>query len=446
MKKKGPYPVDKKIKKSLKYSTISGSCYGVTDGTANSYVSPFAIAMNASNNEVAMLSSIPNLIGPLSQLGTVKAMESFRSRKKIIMTSALIQSFALIPIMAIPFFFLKDGALSLIVLFSLYAVFGSFLGPAWTSWMGDLVPENVRGRYFGNRAKIIGLVTLVAMLLASFLLDKFPKKEVFYGFLILFSIAIIARLFSVYFVSRMYEPVLKIKKNLQFSFIEFIKKAPFNNFGKFSIYVALINFAVYVSGPFFAVYILKDLSFSYVQYTIINIISGVATLIGLPLWGKFADKYGNITMLKICGFLIPFVPLLWIFSPSFYYLIFVQIYAGLVWSGFNLAAANFIFDATTVQRRATCDSYNTLLGGMGVFIGALIGGFLATNLKISFMNIFLFIFVISTALRLLVSLLMLPRIKEVREVKRFPLLNVIGLSNRGLHHEVIGWHTNNKKK
>ncbi|MBI2671178.1 MFS transporter [Candidatus Woesearchaeota archaeon] len=446
MKKEvGSVKVKDETKKSLKYSVISGSFYGVTDGSANSYVSPFAIAMNASNNQVALLTSIPSLIGPLSQLGTVKAMEKTKSRKKIIIMSALLQSMMLIPMMLIPFIFLNKGAAILVVLFSLYAVFGSFFGPAWTSWMGDLVPEKIRGRYFGNRAKIIGLVILVVSLIAGFLLDRFPKNKVFIGFFVLFLVAFIARLLSVYFVSKMYEPKLVIKKSLQFSFFEFIKKVPSNNFGRFSIYIALINFAVYVAGPFFAVYMLKDLEFNYVQYTIINIVSGMATLIGLPLWGKFEDKYGNVRALKICGLLIPLVPLLWTFSPNFYYLVFIQIYAGLVWSGFNLAAANFIFDATSIQRRATCDAYNTILSGIGIFIGAILGGYLATHLKISFMNIFLFIFVISTILRLLISLLILPTIKEVRKVKRTPLLSIIGLTQKGFNHETIGWNAQKKK-
>ncbi len=438
--------IDDKVKKSLKYSVISGSFYGVTDGTGNSYISPFAIAMNASNNEIAMLSSIPNLIGPLSELGTTKAIEKLKGRKKVVMLSALLQSFILIPILLIPFLFLQNGPIILIALFSLYAIFGFFLGPALTSWMGDLVPENERGIFFGNRGRIIGFITLVASLAAGFFLDIFPKNRVFIGFSILFLVAFLARLASVYFMGKKYEPKLVLKKKLQFSFIEFLKKMPFNNFGKFAIYSSLINFAVYVAAPFFSVYMLKDLQLSYTKYTIAIITSGVATLIGLPLWGKFGDKYGNIRALKICGFLIPLVPLLWVFSSNFYYIILIQIYAGLVWSGFNLSTTNFIFDSTSVQRRATCDAYNTILMGFGAFVGATLGGYLATNLEISFMNVFFFIFIVSTILRFSISAIMLPKIKEVRKVKRTALLDIIGIShNRGFAHRTVDWYQPKKK-
>ena len=134
---------------------------------------------------------------------------------------------------------------------------------------------------------------------------------------------------SLYYTAKMHEPEFTLKKKFQFSFFEFVKRMPFNNFGRFTIYIALMYFAVYVASPFFTVYMLKDLHLSYLKYTILTIGSGLATLIGLPLWGKFSDKYGNIRSLKITGFLVPIAPLLFLFSPNYYYLLFVQIFSGL---------------------------------------------------------------------------------------------------------------------
>jgi MFS family permease len=437
---------NKKIQKSLDNSIKSGAAYGVTDGTVNVYVAPYAVAMGASNNEIAMLSSIPNLVAPLSELGTTKAMQKFTSRKTIVVTSVLLQSLVLIPMMLIPFLFLKgDAARALVVIYSIYAIFGTFLVPAYNSWMGDLVAEKNRGWFFGNKSKITGFVSLAVSLGASFFLDIFPK-QVFTGFVILMIIGFIARILSAYYHVKMYEPKLVLKEKFQFSFIDFIKKMPFNNFGRFVIYISLINFAVYLAAPFFTVYQLRSLNLSYVQYTLLIIVSGVTTIIALPLWGKFADKYGTIRTLKITGFLIPIVPLLWVFSADYYYLLVIQIFNGIAWSGFNLSSANFLFDSTTVQRRSSCDAYSAIVYGVSIFLGAGLGGYLATNLKINFMNLFLFIFFVSFILRLLISFLVLPSVKEVREVKKTPLMEIIGLSHKGLSHRVIGWQFKNKKK
>lgn len=428
----------KKINKSLKYSIYDGAANGVDDGAGLSYISPFAIALKSSDNQIALLSSIPNLIAPISQLWSTKAIEKIKSRKQIVIFSAFMQSLMWIPIILIPFFFLKNGPVILIITFSIFAIFGSFLGPVWASWMGDLVPEKKRGRYFGNRSKIVGFVSLIVSLAAGFFLDIFPKNQVFTGFAILFIIALFGRLVSIFFLSKKYEPKFEINEKYQFSLGQFVKKMPYNNFGKFTIYLTIMMFAVYVASPFFSVYMLKQLKLNYVTYTIIQISSSVASLIGMPLWGKFADKYGNIRATKISGLLIPLVPVLWLFSSNVVYLTLIQIYSGFVWSGFNLSTANFVYDTTTKQRRTACIAYLNVLNGVGIFIGSTIGGLLATHLQIQSVGAYLGIFAISAVLRMTCSLFMLPKLKEVREVPKTSIFAIIGQTiNRGFTRRVI---------
>jgi MFS family permease len=45
-------------------------------------------------------------------------------------------------------------------------------GTLWTAWMGDVMPERERGRYFGLRAGIVGVVAMVANLAAGAFLDR----------------------------------------------------------------------------------------------------------------------------------------------------------------------------------------------------------------------------------------------------------------------------------
>lgn len=89
---------------------------------------------------------------------------------------------------------------------------------------------------------------------------------------------------------------------------------PRNNFGRFVIYVALVNFATCIAAPFFAVYMLKSLGFSYANFTIVMMSATITSLLFMPFIGKFIDKYGNLTVIKIIGLLIPLIPILWVFS------------------------------------------------------------------------------------------------------------------------------------
>ena len=193
---------------------------------------------------------------------------------------------------------------------------------------------------------------------------------------------------------------------------------PYNNFGRFVLFMGFFNFVVMIGSPFFTVYMLRDLGFSYTTLMFVNISASFFSLLALPVWGKLSDRYGNKEMLKVSCTLIPLLCFLWVLSPSPIYLILVpQLISGIGWAGFNLSASNFIYDSVSPERRGLCVAYYSVISGAGVFLGALVGGLLAQNLTINFMNKLLFIILISGVGRAVVSLIFLPRIKEVRKVK-----------------------------
>ena len=90
---------------------------------------------------------------------------------------------------------------------------------------------------------------------------------------------------------------------------------------------------------------------------------------------------------------------------------------GIAWSGMNLATTNFIFDSVSPKKRSLCFAYFSVIAGIGVSIGAGLGGYLSRlplNLGI---NIFLFLFLISGLLRLITIFALSKRVKEIRQVK-----------------------------
>jgi MFS family permease len=183
---------------------------------------------------------------------------------------------------------------------------------------------------------------------------------------------------------------------------------------------------VAISGPFFTLYMLRDLKFSYGEFTLITAVNALTQFLTMRYWGRLCDRFGNRKILALTGWLISFVPMLWVLSPNFYAIVIFQICAGLVWSGFNLSAGNFIFDAVSPAKRARCVAYFSLLNNTGISLGAILGGWLALYmpgtlllfgwpllLASSLQVLFLF----SGLLRLLISAIFLARIKEVRPVE-----------------------------
>lgn len=420
----------KKIEGAKKISVKDAGAYSIMDGFGLRYITPYALAVGANNAQVGLISSLPALIGNLSQLFTIKAMKKW-SRKKIVFLSNLLQAIMwLILIVAGSFYFIFDFKSQtpglVILIYTLLIVFGAFGGPAWTSWMKDLVTVD-SGKYFGRRSRIATLVALICMFIGGFILDYFKQTHIFIGFIILFFMAFIGRSASAYFTKRQYEPKFKNEDKYYFSFIQFIKRFHKNNFGRFVIYYALVSLAVNITSPFLAVYMLQNLKFSYIYYMAISLVSVITTLLFVGLWGKFSDKYGNLKTMNITGSLIPFLPLLWLGSiffnntdSIFFYLLIVESFSGIIWAGFNLAAGNFIYDAVSRERIAICTCYFNIISGAGVLIGAMLGGFISSsNFNFFGLSPILFVFLLGGIARLLIYFSMNSKIKEVREVKYF---------------------------
>ena len=437
-----------KKEKTRKLSIQEGAFSSVMSGIAEPFITPFALALQSTNFQIGLISAVSGLAGPLAQLKGSKLIEK-NSRVNVIVRFVTLQAFIWLPILILGLFFmnnlfLKSLPILLIIFYALYAIFGSLAGPAYFSLMGDLVPKKIRGIYFGKRNRISTTIALIATFAASFILDFFKTKGyLLIGFSIIFLIAGISRFIASRIFDRHYEPSLTLPKEYYFSFTQFIKKAPKNNFGKFAIFVSLIYFSTLIAGPFFAVYMLSpsELGLGYKWFTLITVSSSIATLIFFPYWGKFSDKYGNKRLLVIGSIIISITPILWIFSPNPLYLVLVpNVLGGIGWAAFNLGASNFIYEAVTPERRAICVAYYNVLIGVGSFIGASLGGFITEYVPISFMNVFLFVFLLSGISRALASVIMLPKIKEVREVKKNEniFLNLRGLvPMRGLLFDIF---------
>ena len=434
---------DKLKEQSRNYSIKDGIFATIKDSISGNFIAPFAIAINSSNAMIAMLSSIPGLLGPISQWQSSDLVEN-HTRKKIVLTSVLFEIFSFIPLITIAFLFYLNILttllpLMMLIFFSIYLICANAASPAWFSWIGDLVDEKNRGKWFAKRTFILGSVSLFCAILSAILLDFFKKNNILiFGFIILFIIAIIARIFSRYYLKKQYEPKIIIEKENYFSFFQFISKAPFNNFGRFTIYRALLNCATSIAGPFFTIYMLKDLQFSYITYIIVISAATLFSLVMIKTWGRFSDKYGNYEIFRITLFIIVLCPIAWVFSKSPIYLILVpQLLSGIGWGGFNLACSNYVFDCVTPQKRSLAFYYYELLNGIGVFTGAAIGAILIENIKTTLINPILIIFIISGVLRLIVGIIMLPKIREVKDKAKFSTKREIKVITQKIEYPLI---------
>lgn len=446
------YSRDPVIDRSLRHSVRDGAAYAVMSGSGETYFSAFAVFLKASTAQIGFLASVPALLASFAQLLSAWLGHKFGKRKAIILTGASLQAVIWIPMAILPLLITDYSVEIFIICVTLFYAFGNLAAPQWSSLMGELVTEKKRGRFFARRTSISSMTSFFSLIIAGALLHYFDTNlATKTGYLLLFAVAFISRLVSVYHLTKMYDPpghVAAIEMPVEKLTWRQLKQS---QFAGFSVFFALLHFCVAISSPFFSIYLLRDLGFSYVEFMACTASTILMQFLTLNRWGRISDIFGNRVILSLCGSLIPLIPFLWLFSPNFYYLLAVQAFGGFIWAGFALSASNFLYDLIPQNKRATYMASHNVLASIGVFFGALLGGYLGTVMpdnyvlfgyEINFISQLYNIFILSFVLRLIVYLLLISRLKETRRVKPVTVRRLIFRIVRfnplsGLNFEVI---------
>jgi len=442
---------------ALHHSVKDGVAYSVMSGAGEAYLSAFAILLKATPGQIGLLAALPQLIASCAQLVSAWLGHRNHRRMPIILIGARIQCLSWLPLIILPLLFPDYGVVLMLCAVMLYYFGANLTIPQWSSLMGDLVHKRRRGRYFAYRTQLASITSYIAMLSAGLLLHLFDQSGyALAGFISIFSIAMIARLVSIHHLKQMYDPpghtaALEIPNWRLWR--RHVRNSPFAHF---SVFFAFMQFATAIASPFFSVYLLRDLELSYLQFTLNMGMVILAQFLTLNWWGRIADTFGNRLVLIICGTMIPFFPALWLLSTEVWYLMILQALGGFAWAGFSLSAGNFIYDALPTHKRVTLMALHNTLANIGIFIGAILGGFLASHLdkvvvigdfEHHFFSVFYIVFIISSVSRALVALLFLPYLKETRYYKKVPMRQLFYRVARfnslwGLFFEVIGSRRN----
>jgi len=444
---------DPQVDRSLRHSLKDAAAFAVMTGSGETYFSAFALFMKATTPQIGLLASLPPLLASFVQLLSAWIGRLTRRRRSIILTGAGIQAASLIPLAVLPILFPTAAVPILIICVVIYHGGANLVTPQWSSLMGDLVPERRRGRFFALRTRLTSATTFASLLTAGVLLHALSQHGLTAGgYVTLFLVAALARVVSWYHLSRMFDPpghVAAIELPVGRRSWSRLRHSPFV---RFSAFFALMQFAVAIASPFFTVYMLRDLHFTYLQFVANTATTVLFQFLTLARWGRISDVFGNRLILATCACVIPFLPILWTLSTNFWYLIVLQALSGLSWAGFSLSAGNFLYDLVAREKRATYMAVHNVIASTGIFGGAILGGYLGTIIpgEISLLGRTLVlvsplygVFVVSTVVRLLVVVSLVPRLKEVRAVRPLSVRQLIFRVTRlnalsGLFFDIIG--------
>jgi MFS family permease len=284
-----------------------------------------------------------------------------------------------IPIVLIPLILpAKDYHARIIlitILIAIYSITNSVTGVSFLSWMGDLVPSAIRGRFFSTRTMVFTMVGAVAGLLIGLFLDRLNNLV---GFAILFSVVAIFGMIDIACFIWIKDPPHPPRPKS--SFRELCME-PFQNpnYVKYLSFAAVWNFGINFATPFFNVYMLENLGMKYFNVFILSqFVSNVATILFVRVWGRIADKYGSKPVLMICGTGMVMISFLWcLATPGNYLLIIPLIYVltGIFWPGCDVTSTNLaIWLAPEKNRSAYIAMYTLAASLVGGGLAYICGG------------------------------------------------------------------------
>ncbi len=408
---------------------------------------PSIIAAGADAGSVALLTAALNLCLSVLLIKVPTLAERQNNLKRTTITIAVVNILTWLPVVLALLLFSKLNPYILIGLWVLNMVPSILVGPLRDNWMANLIPSEKMGQYLSWRSAIASALYLGISYLMAFILDKSGRNSL-HGYAIVTAIALIASLASTGFYTKMRQTQSPppTAKQETFGFIDFLKKTRSSHLGTFIIFMSLFTFAVNLSSPLLAAYMITSLKFSYMSYFAMISCEYIARIISLSYWGKQIDKSGSLSVMVKVAYLIPLVPILWMFSRNIFYLGTVQLFSGVVWAAFDLSAQAFLYKATPQNQRLKYISYQRSLTTLSVAVGAISGALLLNNIFPVFGSQILGIFLVSGILRLVVARTMLPRLQPgaipdaiVHEELAVELAKLTIANREGLYYHPEAW-------
>lgn len=416
--------VDRRLRRDLNLF-VSAVAFGSMFFTVSAGMpfTNFAIALGADDFTFSVLFAIPAAFAVL-QFFASWLMEKTRKRKLIFVASGIVQRALWIPIALVPMLMPMDRPelklWAVIAILSVSSVASMFMNVSFFSWLGDIVPIRIRGRYLGLRYSISTAAGLVSVLIASLALDRIPGLggyAIVFGILALFGVADIA-----HFIWIRDPPMAEPQRE---PFIRSLTGA-FRNKG-FVLYLLFWTawaFCWNLPGPFYNKYALETLRISLPVATLAGQVAySLMAVLLVQWWGRRLDAHGHHWVLARCGLVLCAVPLVWLFaSPGAVWPMLVYSLAtGVFFCGVDLTSVQMLVTVTPQRNRSVYIAfYMVITSVVGVSLANLAGGWLLEwmgELSFRFAGLhfdrYKVLFAGASALRLIIVLLLLPFITGI---------------------------------
>ena len=263
------------------------------------FLTAYALALGADPLAIAVLAAVP-LAAKVSQVFTSAHIERAGHWPQTALVCAAIARLLLLAAAALPF--LLEGpmaARALVVIIALSSLAASFFDLALLTWMAELVPPGIRGRFLGTRNRISGLAGQVAALAAAAVIQGMFGET---GrsplvFAVLFAVAGGLGLAALPVLARV-PPPRRTHSRVEMLPLRNMLVAPLRdrNVRIFMLFAVLWHAAIGISSPFLLVFMLEELGLSLLSVTALVSLNSFVAAGTMGYWGRLGDHFGAKTV------------------------------------------------------------------------------------------------------------------------------------------------------
>jgi len=339
----------------------------------------FIRSLGAGDFVFAVIMAMPVFSGLLQLVASIVLQKAGR-RKGLFITSGLIQRLILIPTALVPLLlpdqFKGTRILLVLLLIAINSGAQAFMIISYSSWMGAMVPTEIRGRYFSKRTLISTITSLIVAPLAGLFLDKVPGTT---GYAILFLIVAVLGVIDILFFFWIRDPAMTPQTEVKPIHMHIMQPLKDANYRQFILFSTAFQFSLNLSGSFFTPFMLEHLHMSMLAITILTQTTmSLFVILSVGRIGSLMDRFGTKTVMSVAVIIIMVLPAFWFFATPENYLVtifLVQMLAGVVWPAYEMGTMNLsIWLAPEEERPSYLASYAFIVALFGILPGQLLGG------------------------------------------------------------------------
>ncbi len=327
----------------------------------------------------AVIMAMPVLTG-LLQLVASAALQKAGRRKGMFIAAGLIQRLILLPVALVPIVvperFQGMRILLVLVLIGVNAGAQAFMSIIFNSWVGALVPNDIRGRYFSRRALISTVTSLIVAPLSGLFLDRVPGPN---GYAILFGVVAVLGALDIVCFFWITDPPMVLPAASKPIHQRLLQPLRDRNYRQFILYATFVQFSLNLAASFFTPYMREYCHMSMLSITVLTqMVGSASTILFIGRIGRMIDRFGTKTVLTVAAWAVTFLPLFWMFATPGNYIVpilVVQLIAGILWPAFDMGLMNLsIWLAPEEDRPTYLAGYAFVMALFGILPGQLLGG------------------------------------------------------------------------